>query len=160
MEYILFFLALIMLSVALASAAPFVPTKKKDIGRFLALAEIKAGERVYDLGCGDGRILAAAASRGAKAIGLELSILNYWFCRIFRRDIEMRFKNFFTTDFSDADLVYMFLSPKAHNKIGGILKKQMKTGSRIITYVWPIAGMAPEKINKSPGRPDLYLFRN
>lgn len=143
----------------MASAAPFVPTKKKDVNRFLALAEIKPGDRVYDLGCGDGRILAAAAKFGAKAIGLELPILNFWFCKIFRRNnVEMRFKNFFNADFSDADVVYMFLSPSAHNKMGEMLAKQMKPGSRIITYVWPIESLTPIRADKIPSRPDLYLY--
>jgi hypothetical protein len=52
----------------------------------------------------------------------------------------------------------MFLSQKAHNKMGKILQSQMKKGSRIITYVWPIEGMAPEKVDKVPGQPNLYLY--
>ncbi len=139
-------------------AAPYVPTRKYDVERFLALAEIKTGDRVYDLGCGDGRISNAAAKRGAKAVGLEFSILNYLFCKIFRPRITTRFKNFFKADFSDADLVYMFLSKKTHNKMGEILRRRMKKGSRIITYVWSIDGFAATKIDKIPGRPNLYLY--
>lgn len=126
--------------------------------RFLALAEIKAGERVYDLGCGDGKILTAAAGRGADSRGFEISILNYLFCKIFRRNIKVMFKNFFNADFKDADLAYMFLSAYAHNKMGGILKKQLRPGAKIITYVWPIEGWEPARIDKIPGQPNLYLY--
>jgi len=141
-------------------SAPYVPTRKYDILRFLALAEMKKGEKFYDLGCGDGRIPDAAAKQGAEAVGLEFSILNYLFCKLFRPCVKTRFQNFFKADFSGADLVYMFLSARAHNKMGEILRRQMKKGSRIITYVWPIEGLEAIKIDKVPGRPNLFLYLN
>ncbi|MBU4421713.1 methionine biosynthesis protein MetW [Candidatus Parcubacteria bacterium] len=138
-------------------AAPYVPTRKKDVARFLELAQIKKGDIVYDLGCGDGRILKVAKKKGARAIGFELSVPNYLFCRL--RGIKMRFKNFFKADFKDADIVYMFLSKKAHNKMGKILQGQMKKGSKVICYVWPIEVLTPEKIDKLDGSPNMYLYR-
>lgn len=160
MPYLLIILSILLFSSGIAglAAAPYVPTRRRDVGRFLALSEIKSNDIVYDLGCGDGKILAAAAGRGADARGFEISILNYLFCKIFRRNIKVRFKNFFNADFKDADLIYMFLSQKAHNRMGGILKKQLRPGAKIITYVWPIEGLAPAKIDKTPGQPDLFLY--
>lgn len=161
MIYLLIIASILLFSVGIVgfSAAPYVPTKRRDVKRFLLLAEIKAGERVYDLGCGDGKILTAAISCDAAAVGFELSFLNYLFCKLFRRPAEIRFANFFNADFSRADLIYMFLSQKAHNRMGEILQKRHKPGARIISYVWPISGFTPEKIDKMPGRPDLYLYR-
>ncbi len=158
MIYIFGLLSLIAFSFVIASAAPYVPTRKRDVERFLALAEIKSGEKFYDLGCGDGRIPDAVAKRGAKATGIEFSIFNYLFCKIFRPRITVRFRNFYKADFKDADVVYMFLSQKAHNKMGKILARQMKKGSRIITYVWPIKELTAIKIDKVPGQPDLFLY--
>ena len=162
MSYLFLILALLLIPSALAglSAAPYVPTKKRDVARFLKLAEIKKGERVYDLGCGDGRLLSAAAKQGARAIGYEMSLLNYLFCLFFRQGIKIKLRNFFKGDFRDADVVYMFLSQKAHNKMEGILAQQMKKGSKIICYVWPMGSMAAEKIDKEPNRPDMYLYVN
>lgn len=161
MIYILFIIGLLFFSAGIGGwlAAPYVPTRSRDIARFLELAEIKTNDVVYDPGCGDGKILVAAASRGADARGFEISILNYLFCKIFRRNIKVSFKNFFKADFRDADIVYMFLSPKAHKKMGEILRKQMKKGSRIIAYAWPIEGWEPEKINRAASQPDLFLYR-
>jgi len=183
MEYLFLSLALLIIPSALAglSAAPYVPTKKRDVARFLKLAEIsskggsppkadtaprlpasggggKKEKIVYDLGCGDGRLLVAAAKNGAKAIGYEMSLLNYLFCLLFRRGIKVKLRDFFNADFCDADVAYMFLSQKAHNKMGEILARQMKKGSRIICYVWPIVGMAAQRIDKEAGRPDMYLY--
>ncbi|MBU1179440.1 methionine biosynthesis protein MetW [Patescibacteria group bacterium] len=159
MIYLLVIASVLLFSAGIAGllAAPYVPTRKKDVARFLELAQIKKGDIVYDLGCGDGRILKSAKSRGARVIGYELSILNYLLCRF--RGLEMRFKNFFKSNFEDADIVYMFLSKKAHNKMGKVLQSQMKKGSRIICYVWPIDGLKPETIDKLPSRPNLYLYR-
>ena len=162
MPYLLLIISLLLIPSALAglSAAPYVPTRKKDVARFLKLAKIEKGEIVYDLGCGDGRLLAAAAKEGARAIGYEMSLLNYLFCLFFRRGIKLKLQDFFKGDFHDADVVYMFLSQKAHNKMGKILTPQMKKGSRIICYVWPIEGMAAEMVDKEAGRPSMYVYVN
>ena len=78
MIYIYLFIGLASLTAVLAgfSSAPYVPMRKKDLARFLDIAEIKKGDVVYDLGCGDGRILMSAKKMGARAIGLEISMLN------------------------------------------------------------------------------------
>src|SRR5207249_5169786 len=58
-------------------AAPYLPTRQKDVERMTALGRINPGELVYDLGAGDGRFLIAAAKRGATAVGFEISLLPY-----------------------------------------------------------------------------------
>ena len=161
MPYLFLILSLLLIPSALAglSAAPYVPTRKRDVARFLKLAGIRKGQIVYDLGCGDGRLLVAAAKEGARAIGYEMSLLNYLFCIFFRRGIKVKLRDFFKGDFHDADVVYMFLMPKALDKIGKILTPQMKHGSRIISYVWPINGLTAEKVDQEPGRPNMYLYK-
>ncbi|MFA5133771.1 MAG: hypothetical protein WC459_03140 [Patescibacteria group bacterium] len=160
MPYILLVLSILLFSAGIAGyiAAPYVPTRKKDVDRFLTLAELKRGDLFYDLGCGDGRIPKAAAEAGAKAVGFEISILNYYFCKIFRRGFEVKFKNFYTADYHTVDAVYMFLSQSAHNKMGEILRRQMKKGSKIITYVWPIEGMVPARVDRVADYPNLFLY--
>lgn len=159
MNYAIIILFFIAVSFAVASAAPYVPTRKKDVERFLALAEIKAGENVYDLGCGGGRILSAAAGAGANAAGCEMSFFNYLFCKIFCREAKVYFGSCFKADLRNADVIYMFLMPKAVNRMGEILKKQLRPGSRVITYVWPIEGWKPVKVDEFPGRSKMYLYK-
>ena len=158
--YVLFILSILLFSAGIAGwmAAPYVPTRKQDVGRFLEIAEIKPGDIFFDLGCGDGRIPAAAAKACAKAFGFEISILNYLFCKFFRRNFKVKFINFFTADYKNTDVVYMFLSQKVHNKMGRILKNQMKKGSKIVTYVWPIEGIEPASVNRVDGYPNLFLY--
>ena len=160
MAYVFLFILILMVPSAIAGflAAPYVPTRKREIGRFLKLAEIKKGDIVYDLGCGDGRLLAAAAKQGARAIGYELSFLNYLFCKLFRRSAEIRLRNFFRGDFHDADVIYMFLSQRAHNKMGKILAGRLKPGARVICYAWPIEGWEAAKIDRQINRLGMFLY--
>ena len=65
------------LTFILAKDAPWFPTRKNDVIRFLKLVDIKQGKKMYDLGCGDGRLVCAAANAGANAQGIELSLLPF-----------------------------------------------------------------------------------
>ena len=163
-------LALIVILATFAygglSAAPWVPMRRGDVDRFLALAEIKSGEKVYDLGCGDGRTICAAAKAGARAEGFEVSLLPYLLSQ-FRRlvlrksghDVTIHYKNFWHARIDDADVIYFFLMPKCYPRLKVKLEKELKPGARVIAYVWPIDGWEPVKIDTAPGKPNLYLYR-
>ena len=74
---ILGLLALISISWSNRRGAPWLPTRMKKVRRMLELANVQPGELVYDLGCGDGRVLVTAARRyGAKAVGIEIDLAN------------------------------------------------------------------------------------
>jgi SAM-dependent methyltransferase len=166
---ILMFVAMVLvlsLAIGAVSAAPFVPTRKRDVRRILDLAEVKPGDRVYDLGCGDGRVVAAAAEMGAAATGFEIAIpplVMAWVrtglsparnrCRIIPR-------NFWTADLSDADVIFTFLTPPVLARLVGRLEKvRLKPGTRIVNAVWPIPGWQAAAVDKSAGRVTLYLYR-
>jgi SAM-dependent methyltransferase len=93
--------------------APFLPTTKKQASNALDLLDLKPGQVFVDLGCGDGRLLSLAASRGLKAIGYELnpSLAFYAWLRTRRygRRVKVRWANFWQADLSKADGVYVFL---------------------------------------------------
>ncbi len=95
--------------------APWVPTKSQDVERFLRLANIKPGQKVYDLGCGDGRMVCAATKKGAVAQGFEISLLPFLFANIRRffqkerKKIKIYYKDFWNYNLGDADIIYFFL---------------------------------------------------
>jgi len=121
-----FILAIILLltfttiAMAAASFAPWVPAKGRDLERIFKLADLKAGETFYDLGCGDGRVISYAAKnyKDAKIIGLEISLPFYLICKlrqIFNKNITLKYKNLFVEDLSEADVIYFFGTPKTIN---------------------------------------------
>lgn len=148
-------------------AAPYLPTRDRDVERMLRLAELQPGEVVYDLGAGDGRFIVAAAKRSAgRAIGYEISLLPYLVgvLRIFVARVgssgQMRFRDFFRADISDADVVVCFLTPSAMKKLGEQFRQQLRPGTRIVSYAFPIAGWDPVLKDKpDPKNFAVYLYR-
>ena len=144
--------------------APWVPTWKRDVARFLELAKIKPGQKMYELGCGDGRLMIAAAKAGAQVTGYEISLLPYLAAKIRcgfsqqRQQSKVRFKDFWQADLSQADVIYFFLTPGPHNRFGSQFAGKLKSGCRVITYVWPIKGWQADQVDKQEKRPDLFLY--
>lgn len=142
--------------------APWVPSKKLDVERFVKLAQISEGEIVYDLGCGDGRILQAVVDAGGEARGFELSLLPYLIAKIKlfkkRKKCQIVYGDFWFKNLGDADIVYIFLMPKIYEKLVIKFKTELKKGTKVVSYVWPLPGMEPIKIDKAEKYPPLYLY--
>ncbi len=142
-------------------AAPWFPTWSRDIDRFLKLAEIKPGQKFYDLGCGDGKLVFAAAKAGATAVGYEISLLPYLLA-IARswnyKNAKIIFKDFWKADLSDADVVYVFLTPKFNPKAKEKLQRELKKSARVVAYTWPIDGWQAVTTDTVAGQPPIYLY--
>jgi len=166
MIYFLIIILVFLITFAIGSysGAPWVPSRKGDVDRFLKLADIKPGQKVYDLGCGDGRIVLAAARAGADATGFEISLLPYLlaqFRRLFlknKKSCKIYFKSFWSVDLSDVDVVYLFLMPKKNIRMKKKLEKELKSGAKVIAYVWPIVGWKPVVTDKKDGETAIYLY--
>lgn len=155
---------LFTLAYAGFSAAPWVPTKKNDKERLIRLAQIKPWEKVYELGCGNARVLRALVKNTqAKGVGVEISLF-FWLwawiqSKIFYKNIQIHWGSLFQTDLSQADVVYIFLTPKAHAALKEKFEQELSPGARVITYVWPIEGWEPEQVDKQKGQAKIYLYR-
>ena len=167
MIYIILFIILLLILItffySIVRAISWVPMWSKDLKRFLQLAEIKSGQKVYDLGCGDGKLLFAASSQGAKATGFEISIMPYIIAKIrqlFNRNkVTVKFRDFWMVDLSDADVVFFFLIPRIYPKLKEKLQKELKPGAKVIAYVWPFDDWQPTTIDKVDKRPTMYLYK-
>jgi SAM-dependent methyltransferase len=136
---------------------PFwAPTSGEEIERALALAELKPGELLLDLGCGDGRVLEAAARRGARVIGYESdpalagkarALLSAW------PQANVVAGDFFTLPV-DADVVFAYLSPAMLWRLRPRLEG-LRRGGRVVTVHYRIAGWEP---TRSDGRTYLYTL--
>ena len=108
----------------------------------IELAKIKKGEKVYDLGSGDGRLVIMAAKKGARAIGFEINpflVLISW-VRILlagvRKNAKIKWRNFWGQDISDADVVLLYLITQYMERMEKKLKAELKPGARVVSYTF------------------------
>jgi len=132
----------------------YVPTPEPVVARMLELARVGSNDLVYDLGCGDGRIVAAAAARhGARAVGYDIdpvrvaearhTIARYGVERL----VQVEQRDIFTLDLSQASVVALYLLPELNVRLLPQLER-MKPGARIVSHDFDIAGVVPEKIER------------
>jgi len=166
--FLLLFIVFCLMSMGIAglSLAPWVPTWKKDLPRIFKLAALKPGEVFYDLGCGNGKlVLYTAKNFKVKAIGLEIAVPLFLICKVrqfFSQDknLSFKFKSFYNENLNYADVIYVFGRPETlKDKFKQKLKKELKPGSRVISYAFPIIGWLPKEISKpSPKDIEIYLY--
>ena len=151
----LYFLATALLIVIIISiswtvlrGAPWIPTSVKTVLKMLSMARTGPDDLVYDLGCGDGRILIAAVRRfGARAVGIEIDPLRYLWCRLaitalgHRQHVKIVFGDFFKQDLSQADVVTCYLLQSTNEKIEDKLLRELKPGARVVSYTFKFPKM-------------------
>lgn len=130
---------------------PFVPTPKRVIDAMVNAADLKPGQKVFDLGAGDGRILAAAMRRqpGIQAVGYEGS-LGVWMLAkarnlVLREKPDIRREDFLTKNFSDADVIFTYLSIATMQLLKDKFAKELKPGTRVISHGFSLRGIEPYK---------------
>lgn len=153
--YLLFIIEVIVLLaifiptiIAFFTGAPWVPTPLPRVKRMLELAEIKAGDRIYDLGCGDGRIPHMAAEQyGADAVGIELSPIMYAWARIRNRLLHSKsqiyLKDFRAIDYSNAKALVFYLLPDILKIMRPKFERELAPGTKIVSYAFEIEGWTP-----------------
>jgi SAM-dependent methyltransferase len=162
--YFFVFIFVLTFSYACLLAAPWVPMYARDVKRGIGLAEIKAGERFYDLGAGDGRTLLAAAALGAQAEGFEISLLPYLIAKfkiIFskvKNKPKIYFRDLWKINLGQADVIFVFLLPRIMQKMKEKMEKELKPGARIICYTWPMPGWTAAKVSEAEGGSKVYLY--
>lgn len=155
---------LVILAVTLYAqvvGAPPVPTPKKILERMIELADIKSGQRVYDLGCGDGRFVFAAAKRGADARGFEISPLVYCWAQARKFFLKSRGKIYFRdllwVNLRPADIIFLYIFPTTIKLfLQRKFKKELRPGTKIISYAFEITSL--RLIKKERVVPYGYIF--
>ena len=152
--------------------APYYPTPETIVDKMLQLGGLKAGEKMYDLGSGDGRIVITAARKfHAEAVGVELDkdLSKQSTAKILKLGLDKNAHivngDLLKQNYSSADLVTVYLLPDSiNNKVQPILDRQLKKGARIVAHDFEFRNWTPEKVENvaddGEGRSHtLYLYR-
>lgn len=147
--------------------APYVTSPQRVVDRMLQLAEVKPTDTVYDLGCGDGRVLITAAQRyNAKAVGIEISekLVQEASARVDNLGLQNKVKivhgDVRAADFSPADVVVMYLFTKSNGELRPRLEKLLKPGTRVVSYSYPVPGWKPKLVDRTDEHDGhaIYLY--
>lgn len=145
----------------------YEPTPANVVAEILTLAGVREGDVVYDLGCGDGRIVIAAAKAGARGVCIDIDPVRILESRANAAALgvldKVRFleQDLFSADFADATVVFLFLWPDLNLKLRPTLWRQLRPGTRVVSYVHNMGDWPPRETVKVQGRygqRDLYLW--
>jgi hypothetical protein len=128
---------------------PYVPTPKKIAKKMVEAANLKKGQKVFDLGAGDGRITIIADQKGFKSTGFELSWLPYLLAKfnIWSQGSKAKIyrKNFIKESLKEVDCVFCYLWPSVMRDLKNKFEEEMKKGSKIVSYCFPMKDWKPVK---------------
>ena len=134
------FFVVLFFAWSIVKGAPWSPTSKEKVQTMLTMADIKEDEIVYDLGCGDGRILIAAVQNyNARAIGIEIDPLRYLWCKIrvrflgLKNRIQVYRGDLFNFNLSEADVIICYLMQKTNDNLERKLENELKKSARVIS---------------------------
>ena len=161
------------LPAAQAAAAPpqqglrqpdviYVPTRQSVVDAMLKVANVKAGDVLYDLGCGDGRIPVTAAKLGARSVCIDIDPR-----RIAEANENVKKNNvgdrvrvlnqdLFATDISEATVVSLYLLPSLNLKLRPTLWRTLKPGTRIVSHDFDMGDWKPEQTLNVDGATVYY----
>jgi SAM-dependent methyltransferase len=148
--------------------APFVPSPQVVVERMLEAADLKPGETVYDLGCGDGRILITAARQfKAKAVGVELSpdLVRDARDQVRKMGLQNRVTieqgNLLDVDLHGADVVTLYLLTESNERLKPIFERSLHRGARVISHDFQIRGWQPavvEEVEATNRLHKIYVY--
>jgi hypothetical protein len=142
--------------------AVYLPTPPETVEKMLEIAEVNKNDTLFDFGSGDGRVIIDAAEKyGARAIGIEADPLRVlWTRNKIKKTsnhhlLQVVWGNFFKTDINKATVVTVYQGQTNHNKLKDKFEKDLKPGTRIVSYSFPFDGWKPKK--EDPDK-KLYLY--
>lgn len=130
------------------TSGPFVPSARKRHKTMLKLADLKSSDVVYDLGCGDGRLVFSASKLAKRAIGYDLSIplvLYGKLVSLFYSKAQICFGNIWKQDYPDATVIFCYLMPNAMTHFHKEVWPKLKKGTRVISNSFEIHEIEPLK---------------
>ena len=156
----------IVISLPKTGGAMFCTTHKSKIDAILDALPMNSGQRLIDLGCGDGRFLRAAVSRHkVKGTEYEVNPLARMLARIRTiglKDAGISGRDFWHVPFKDADFIFCYLFPDLMEKLAHKAGSEMKEGARLISCNFELPGWTPERIIRAEGESNndpIFIYR-
>jgi len=148
---------------------PYISTPQPVVDAMLSMAGVGRNDVVYDLGCGDGRIVISAASKfGARGVGIDLDPRRIEEANAAARSAgvseRVRFvvQDLFKTDFSEASVLALYLFPELNAKLLPKIRTELRPGSRVVSYQFGIGDWIPDRtegIWTDELRNEIFLFK-
>ena len=142
--------------------APWIPVPMDSVHKMLQLAEAGPEDRVYDLGCGDGRIIITAAREyGTQAVGIELDPIRYLWCQMLisvlglRKRVRIIYGDLFEQDLRLANIVTCYLGQNTNETLQDKFINELRPDTRIISYNFTFPKLNPLSQDDEAG---LYFY--
>lgn len=146
--------------------APYLPTPQSVVDDLLALARVDGNDVLYDLGCGDGRIVITAAQKfGTRGIGIDIDRVRIDEANENARRAgvtdRVRFKqeDIFECDFREATVVALYLLPEVNLRLRPILLQKLRPGSRVVSHDFHMGDWKPDRTLRARDSSNMYYWR-
>lgn len=133
----------------------FIPTPPHVVDLILDMAQLRSTDVIYDLGCGDGRILIAAAQRyGVRGVGIDIDRDRIHAAQQNAQDaqvdhqLEFRVQDLYTTDLHGATVVFLYLLPHLNLKLRPTLWAQLQPGDRVLSHDFDMGDWIPDAVQQ------------
>lgn len=151
--------AIYSFGVGVIFGAPYLPTLQTQRQIALDMLNLKPGQTLYDLGCGDGRMLRSAAQAGLNAVGYELSPILYVIALIvnfrYRKQVKVILGNYWSADWHEADGIFVFLMDRYMGRFDKKVKALNKP-IKVASYTFQVPNKKPAQVKEAVY---LYLYR-
>jgi len=144
---------------------PYVPSRDDVVDAMLKLADVRPGDVVYDLGCGDGRIVIAAAKKfGARGVGVDINPMRISEARYnahragVEKLVEFKVGDLFETDVRGATVVTLYLLPEVNQRLKPILRRDLKPGARVVSHDFSMGADWPPERTEKVGYDTIFLW--
>ena len=144
---------------------PYVPTPQPVVDKMLEMAQVKKGDVLYDLGCGDGRIVITAARQfGARGVGIDIDPERIAEAKENAKSagvsdrVEFRQADLFKSNFGDATVVTLYLLPDINRKLRPQLWRQLKVGTRVVSHAFDMGDEWPPERTERVDYKTIYSW--
>lgn len=143
---------------------PYVPTPQPVVDKMLQMGRVRRGDMLFDLGCGDGRIVVTAALKGARGVGIDIDPARIQEANQNAQqagvagNVEFRVGDLFQTDFSTATVVTLYLLPDINRRLRPQLWRQLKVGTRVVSHAFDMGEEWPPERTERVQNSTLYSW--